>query len=129
VQVFRIENEQDGQTRCDFVPVFCQHCDEPECLAACPYGAITRDGEGLIQIEKNLCCSCGACVNACPFGAIFIQAGEEGSFAQKCDLCPERRGRGFLTSCEQHCLGQAFTSCNEEQKNTLTKGRTILNSP
>jgi len=39
--------------------------------------------------------------------------------AVKCDLCTERRQRGFLPACEQHCLGGAFTSCTEAEKAAL----------
>jgi Fe-S-cluster-containing dehydrogenase component len=40
----------------------------------------------------------------------------------KCDLCRERREHGFLTSCEQHCIGGAITSCSEKDLASVIAG-------
>ena len=40
-----------------------------ECLAACPVGAISREG-GAVRIDLGRCLFCGACAAACPHGAI-----------------------------------------------------------
>ena len=40
-----------------------------ECLAACPVGAISREG-GAVRIDLGRCLFCGECAAACPQGAI-----------------------------------------------------------
>ena len=43
------------------VPIFCRHCDEPECVITCMSGAMSKDEET------------PRCVKMCPTGAIKIQ--------------------------------------------------------
>ena len=40
------------------------------CEAACPVGAIRKDGRGVARIDFSRCIFCGACFRACPFSAI-----------------------------------------------------------
>jgi heterodisulfide reductase subunit A len=41
-----------------------------ECILACPYSAIDRNGDGKAEINAALCTGCGTCVATCPSGAI-----------------------------------------------------------
>lgn len=50
-------------------PKRCEGC-EGHCLAACPTGAILRDGDGPVSIDMGRCLFCGRCERACPEGAI-----------------------------------------------------------
>lgn len=39
----------------------CQHCSEPNCVAACPEGAISKDPQtGIVNIDKDACDGCAA---------------------------------------------------------------------
>lgn len=122
IEVFRIEGEDDaGQLACDFVPLLCMHCDVPACLPACPKNAIRKGNDGLVQVDEELCIGCGLCARACPYEAVQMGTVPGGKKAVKCDLCVQRRARGFLAGCEQHCLGEAFTSCGEEERGRLVQ--------
>ncbi len=69
-----------------FLPVMCQHCDDPPCMAVCPSKAIYRDDRlGHVTMDYDLCVSCQKCAAVCPFGAI----GFDPDYARvyKCDLC------------------------------------------
>lgn len=124
IEVFRIESElKNDAIACDFVPMLCMHCDEPACLPVCPKNAISKGADGLVQVDKELCIGCGLCAKACPYEAVQVGMLGDGKKAVKCDLCAARRARGFLPSCEQHCLGEAFTSCNAAEKDRLLQNR------
>lgn len=66
------------------VPSVCFHCANPDCLAACPEGAISHDETGTVLVHADKCTGCGACAEACPWGQIRL--GATGT-AVKCDLC------------------------------------------
>ena len=42
------------------------------CVAICPVGAISFDGDGKAVIDKNVCIHCGACQASCPVAAIDL---------------------------------------------------------
>jgi Fe-S-cluster-containing hydrogenase component 2 len=69
-----------------FLPVFCQHCTDAPCKAACPKDAISwQDDWGRVVIDYDRCISCRMCVAACPFGAMGFDTSRRVVF--KCDLC------------------------------------------
>lgn len=63
---------------------FCQHCLTPRCLSACPQGAISRETDGIVRINKALCVNCGLCQQACTEAAPL--RGPSGDI-RKCDVC------------------------------------------
>ncbi len=48
------------------------------CIAACPQGAIARDGSGRVRTDRARCTACGACVDACPDGLREVAGGPAG---------------------------------------------------
>jgi pyruvate formate lyase activating enzyme len=42
------------------------------CLAACPAGALSKDGAGAVAIDRAKCDSCGLCAKACLYDAMQI---------------------------------------------------------
>ena len=68
------------------VPIMCQHCEDPLCIAVCLVNAISRDKEsGIVEINVNRCIGCKTCLTFCPFGAPSLDA-IEGKIIT-CDLC------------------------------------------
>ena len=46
-------------------------CDQRGvCLDMCPVGALTRNKQGAVILNKNICIGCQACVGFCPIGAM-----------------------------------------------------------
>jgi len=85
-----------------FLPVFCQHCADAPCRAACPRDAISwRDDWGRVVIDYDRCVSCRMCVAACPFGAIRFDKARQVVF--KCDLCNGN------PQCVNFCQPEALT--------------------
>ena len=84
-----------------FSPVFCHHCARPPCKDACPEGAISRNEQGIVLIDTDLCIGCQDCVEACPFGA--MQFDDNLEMAVKCDLCIERLSDNLEPACMSVC--------------------------
>lgn len=63
----------------------CTQCGA--CMAVCPVQAISRNGDGVVVIDTNVCVGCLACVGFCPFSAMFHKAGRNEPF--KCVACGE----------------------------------------
>jgi formate dehydrogenase iron-sulfur subunit len=80
----------------------CMHCDEPGCLAACPApGAIVQYGNGIVDVNPELCIGCGYCETGCPFDVPrFHQT--TGKMA-KCTLCVDRVEVGLEPACIKAC--------------------------
>lgn len=124
VDVIKIEQkDEQGNLHCDFIPVLCFQCDSPDCMDVCPTGAIFRNDEGLVSLDRDLCIACEACVEACLYGCIHITTINDEQKAIKCDLCKERRKRNFLPSCEQHCMGKVYETCDKNRMQELIKDR------
>ena len=93
----------------EFNILICQHCDSPDCIAACPTeGAMLIDERGVVLIVDDVCLRCGACADSCPYDAIFYNEAEDRYL--KCDLCTGREG-GPL--CIELCPVGALTLSEE----------------
>ena len=73
--------------------LYCQQCDDPKCLKACPTGALHVDPEtGARVIDQDVCIGCQSCLNACIYaqggqGVSRIKYNPETNTCFKCDLC------------------------------------------
>ena len=48
------------------LPTLCMHCEEPECLTACPTDGTSHRADGVVIIDNDRCVGCGYCALACP---------------------------------------------------------------
>ncbi len=107
---------------CDGVmaPLYCQHCDNPMCMKACPHGALYKDEQGAVIQRGWVCEKCESfdCLQACPFGAIFC-TGEEHSSILKCDLCLLRREQGLEPACVEMCPCEAIIYVDRDEVKNL----------
>lgn len=73
-------------------PVFCRHCDDPECVRACMSGAMSKNQEtGRVEYDADRCASCYMCLMSCRFGVLKVDA-PTAKIIQKCDACGTREG-------------------------------------
>ena len=88
-----------------FLPVQCQHCENPECVRVCPTEASHIAEDGTIQVDKEKCIGCQFCAMACPYGVRYLN--EEERVVEKCTLCEQRIAQGELPQCVAQCGGIA----------------------
>lgn len=81
----------------DFIPVYCHHCAKAPCKMACPVDAISRNEQGIVLIDSDLCIGCRDCIEACPFGAMQFE--EKREIAVKCDICIHRMAENKKPAC------------------------------
>ncbi|NOX19696.1 MAG: 4Fe-4S dicluster domain-containing protein [Nitrospirae bacterium] len=97
-----------------YIPLRCMHCDEPECLKACPTGATKKRPDGIVTVDKDECMGCRYCSVVCPYQARSFLATPKRYFPEngdhwedhryrehqvgtmdKCDFCKDRIDRGI----------------------------------
>lgn len=88
-----------------YLPVGCQHCEEPECVSVCPTGASQKMEDGTVQIDKEKCIGCQFCVMACPYNVRYLN--EEQHVVEKCTLCQQITDEDGLPQCVSQCGGRA----------------------
>ena len=88
-----------------YKPIFCRHCDQPECVMSCMSGALSKDPKsGHVQYDEQRCGSCFMCVMNCPYGVLKPDT-KTRSRILKCDFCTEH---GEEPSCVKACPTQAI---------------------
>jgi formate dehydrogenase iron-sulfur subunit len=89
----------------------CMHCNEPDCLSACPVGAYNKRSDGPVLYNAIKCIGCRYCMNACPFGVPHFDFDKgllEGAFIDKCNFCPQRIDIGLQPACVATCPTNAL---------------------
>jgi len=99
----KIVSDARGRKR-EFIPILCNHCNEPPCCRACPTKATYKDPDnGIVMMQYNKCIGCKMCVLACPYEARYFN--EERHAIDKCNFCFDTRlSKGEkLTACSNVC--------------------------
>jgi formate dehydrogenase iron-sulfur subunit len=89
----------------------CMHCNEPDCLSACPVGAYSKRLDGPVIYNPKKCIGCRYCMNACPFGVPHFDWDKgliEGAYIDKCTMCPQRIDIGLEPACVATCPTEAL---------------------
>lgn len=91
-------------------PIFCRHCNLPECVYTCMTGAMRKDSEtGFVLYDRQRCASCYMCIMACPYGVLKSDRIDNKEI-MKCDMCIDRNGDGKpAPMCVEKCPMKAIT--------------------
>jgi DMSO reductase iron-sulfur subunit len=106
-----------------FLPLTCQHCEDPACVRVCPTGASHKRADGIVVIDREKCIGCQSCQQACPYGVQYFDA--EARKMEKCTLCTHLVDQGTLPACVRTCTGRAryFGDVNDPHSAVATKIR------
>ncbi len=101
----KYEGAQNPDVEMYFLPVTCQHCENPECVKVCPTGASQKMEDGTVQIDKSKCIGCQFCAMACPYNVRYLNPDER--VVEKCTLCEQKIAQGMLPQCVINCGARA----------------------
>ncbi len=106
-----------------YMPVACQHCENPPCTKVCPVGATWKEDDGIVVIDYDWCIGCRYCMAACPYGARHFNwrtpkipsdeinpdthyLGNRPRYkgvVEKCTFCVQRTRKGRYPACVEIC--------------------------
>ena len=133
----------------EFLPINCQHCENPACVKACPVGATyKRDEDGIVIQDPDKCIGCRYCMVACPYSGVRQFNWKEPEYyvdfpvgdadttqnqyntVSKCNFCVHRLAEGKVPACMELCIGRAryFGDIDdpESEVSQAIKGRTYF---
>jgi formate dehydrogenase iron-sulfur subunit len=65
-----LPNNEPAQSRWLMMSDVCKHCVTAPCQQACPTGALLHNEFDNVYIQPDICNGCAYCIAACPFGVI-----------------------------------------------------------
>ncbi|MEI7475523.1 MAG: 4Fe-4S dicluster domain-containing protein [bacterium] len=85
-------------------PIFCRHCEEPECVYTCMSGAMSKNPDtGYVEYDADKCASCYMCVMNCRYGVLKTDDRSK-SKIMKCDMCKDSGIPSCVASCPTGAL-------------------------
>jgi molybdopterin-containing oxidoreductase family iron-sulfur binding subunit len=106
-----------------YMPVQCQHCENPPCVRVCPIKATWKEPDGIVVVDYNWCIGCRYCIAACPYKGRVFNWGEPNipaadlntevhylgnrprmkNVVEKCTFCVQRIRHGRYPACVEIC--------------------------
>ena len=127
-QVIATEKGVFPNSRIDYLPILCMHCQDAPCVRACPTRASQQADDGTVFIDTKKCMGCRYCMQACPYQArsflfrdpapVFrngeftpVEKARQGEHprgtVEKCDFCAAKREAGLEPACVSTCPTKA----------------------
>ncbi len=112
-----------------FVPVGCQHCEDPPCMHVCPTTATRKRADGIVTVDYDICLGCAYCEVAGPDQARFkldrevfaygaampnekkISNEQRAGVSQKCTFCSDRIDHGLANGLVPGVDPEATPAC------------------
>lgn len=91
-RVLDIETGEYPDVHRTFVPMGCQHCEDPPCMDVCPTQATQKRPDGIVTIDESLCMGCAYCTLACPYQARSLMRIAKPAYGDK--ATDDERARG-----------------------------------
>lgn len=148
MKIYKMQESED--TAPYWMPMMCQHCDQPACVTVCPVDATFKRKDGLVLIDNERCIGCRFCMAACPYSTRVFNWGEPGQevtlnmnfehhtptpeyagmpslkgTVDKCDFCPHMVKNNELPHCVTACPNGVFYF-GDKYEDTVTNGEETL---
>ena len=87
-----------------YLPIFCRHCDDPDCAGTCMSGArVKNQTTGLVDYDAEKCAACYMCVMACRYGVPAVSPDRKRMI--KCDFCQHlEEGPACVRACPKKAI-------------------------
>ena len=144
LKIYKMQEEQD--TAPYWMPMLCQHCDQPACVTVCPVDATFKRRDGIVSIDNERCIGCRFCMAACPYSTRVFNWSEPNQelllsgadhaaehsadhtghpsvkgTVDKCDFCPHMIDMGEMPHCVTACPNDVFYF-GDKYEDTVTNG-------
>ncbi len=140
IRKVELRDRETGKTH--YLPLLCQHCENPPCVDVCPTGASFKRADGIVLVDKHICIGCRYCMIACPYKARSfihealhdqrVQVPRGKGTVESCTFCVHRVDRGEQPACVEACSKQgnkALTFGNiKDPDSTISRQRRRVNS-
>ena len=94
-----------GENERVFMPILCNHCNQPSCVRVCPTRATFKDKTtGIVRMKIENCIGCKTWMAACPYNARYFD--EDKRAIDKCNFCFDtklKESGGKTTACASAC--------------------------
>ncbi len=111
--IYELSETLVGAPMRNYLSVGCNHCDDPGCMKNCPTAAYSKNEDGIVVHNKDVCVGCKLCAWTCPYGVPKFD--EDAGVMDKCDLCVERAAEGLAPVCVVSCPMNAISVINAEK--------------
>lgn len=130
-RVFWVTSGKYPFTKMQTFSLSCLHCVHPDCVEACPKGALSKGENGVVSLDNLKCIGCGKCARVCPYHVPQIKK----RHMIKCDMCLEQVPPGsgrppcvcvcptgalslrLMTPSEKEAVGERMKQALENKKN------------
>lgn len=89
----------------------CNHCQEPACASSCFVSAYTKNPDGSVTYDADICVGCRYCMIACPFDVPAYEYTKAlNPRIMKCHMCHPHisAGKRTLPGCVEACPKEAL---------------------
>jgi len=97
----------------NYLSVACNHCDNPGCLKNCPTGAYSKNEDGIVTHNKDVCVGCKMCAWTCPYNVPCFDP--TAGVMDKCDMCYSRLKDNKEPFCVLSCPLSAIKVMNVDE--------------
>ena len=104
-----------GELEMHWMPLACQHCENPACTKVCPVQATYPREDGVVMQDSQRCIGCRLCLVACPYGVRTFNwaspTGPSTSTPAWCRRVPSAPWRSARSACTASPRGRCPRAC------------------
>ncbi|MET1124227.1 MAG: sulfate reduction electron transfer complex DsrMKJOP subunit DsrO [Archaeoglobaceae archaeon] len=99
MRIAKIKKEGVANPKEYYIPLLCNHCEHPPCVAVCLTLASFKRPDGIVMIDTHRCIGCRYCMVACPYGARSFNWEDPREHLKKVNPRVPPRTKGVVEKC------------------------------